>query len=111
MLAELAGSGERVETVQSGEARKQAQISSVGAAFGSFNHDNLIKPKTKEDSESNETQVEQKDQNVHDEVDQTDLPQLERIDSNAIQDNAENVADRPGLIILLFRKTCFSDNF
>merc|ERR1739838_107868 len=57
MLAELAGSGERVETVQSGEARKQAQISSVGAAFGSFNHDNLIKSKSKEDSSESETQV------------------------------------------------------
>ena len=86
--------------------RKQNQISSVGAAFGSFSHDLVSKksvPATQQNitlaDEEQSVPVSEGDQSptpplpISDQIDQSDLPQIERIDS-IMQRSVDDVADR-----------------
>ena len=113
MLAGLTGT--KYEKVENIGDRKMNQISSVGAAFGSFSHELVTKKLSTSPNQemANATQVantnvpepehldEPDDSSnsptpplpISDQLDQSDLPQLERIDS-IMQRSVDDVAER-----------------
>ena len=112
MLAGLTGT--KYEKVENIGDRKMNQISSVGAAFGSFSHELVTKKLSTSPNQEMATQVanptnvpepehldEPDDSSnsptpplpISDQLDQSDLPQLERIDS-IMQRSVDDVAER-----------------